>query len=84
MFGAFFPVMIQHANDERTYVMKGINWALRQIGKRNKDLYQEALETAQTILALDTKSARWIAKDAIRELQSPKVYFKNYPRSEYG
>ena len=84
VFRAFFPVMIRQANDERTYVMKGINWALRQIGKRNVDLYGEALETAQTILALNTKPARWIAKDAIRQLQSPKVHFKNYPRSEYG
>jgi 3-methyladenine DNA glycosylase AlkD len=39
VFRDFFPVLVKHANDERTYVMKGINWALRQIGKRNKDLY---------------------------------------------
>ena len=84
VFQKFFPVMIRHANDERTYVMKGINWALRQVGKRNVDLYQEALETAQTILALNTKPARWIAKDAIRQLQNPKVSMKHYPRSEYG
>lgn len=84
VYRAFFPVMIRHANDERTYVMKGINWALRQIGKRNKDLYQEAMETANTILALNTKPARWIAKDALRQLQSPKVHFKNYPRDVYG
>ena len=84
VFRAFFPVMIRHANDERTYVMKGINWALRQIGKRNTDLYQEALDVAQTILALNTKPARWIAKDAIRQLQSPRVSMKNYPRGLYG
>ncbi len=84
VFQKFFPVMIRHANDERTYVMKGINWALRQVGKRNADLYQEALETAQTILALNTKPARWIAKDAIRQLKSPKVSMKHYPRNECG
>jgi 3-methyladenine DNA glycosylase AlkD len=84
VYREFFPVMIRHANDERTYVMKGINWALRQIGKRNKDLYQAALETANTILALNTKPARWIAKDALRQLQSPKVSMKNYPRGEYS
>jgi len=83
VFQKFFPVMIRHANDERPYVMKGINWALRQVGKRNNDLYHEALETAQMILALNTKSARWIAKDAMRQLQSLKVSMKNYPRSEY-
>src|SRR5262249_48323972 len=49
----FFPVMLRHANDERTYVMKGVNWALRQVGKRNKDLHQEAIEVANQILALD-------------------------------
>jgi 3-methyladenine DNA glycosylase AlkD len=84
VFRSFFPVMIKHATDERTYVMKGINWALRQVGKRNSDLYREALETANTIFVLNTKPARWIAKDAIRQLQRPKVSMKNYPRSEYG
>ncbi|MCA0457411.1 MAG: DNA alkylation repair protein [Chloroflexi bacterium] len=84
VYQKFFPVMVAHANDERTYVMKGINWALRQVGKRNADLYREALEVAQTILALDTKTARWIAKDAIRQLQSPTVSIKNYPRAIYG
>lgn len=80
----FFPIMIQHANDERTYVMKGINWALRQVGKRNPDLYQEAIEVAHQIHALGSKPARWIAKDALRQLHSPKVFFKNYPRDIYG
>lgn len=84
VYQRFFPVMVAHANDERTYVMKGINWALRQIGKRNPDLYREALDVAQTILARDTKPARWIAKDAIRQLQSTKVSMKNYPRAIYG
>lgn len=83
VFQSFFPVMIRHANDPRTYVMKGINWALRQVGKRNPDLYQEAITVAHTILALNTKPARWIARDALRQLQSPKVHFKNYPREVY-
>jgi len=80
----FFPVIVKHANDERKYVMKGINWALRQTGKRNKDLYQEALAVAHEIKALNTRPARWIANDALRQLQGPKVSFKNYPRSIYG
>lgn len=80
----FFPVMHEHANDDRTYVMKGINWALRQVGKRNPDLHREAIATAHEILALGSKPARWIAKDALRQLQSPKVYFKNYPRAIYS
>src|ERR1041385_8748470 len=60
----FFPVMVKHANDERKYVMKGINWALRQVGKRNQDLHSEAIAVANEIVALDTKPPRWIAKDA--------------------
>lgn len=76
----FFPVMIRHANDERRYVMKAINWALRQVGKRNKDLHREAIEVAHQILLLDTKPSRWIAMDALRQLQSKKVSMKNYPR----
>jgi len=80
----FFPIMIQHANDERKYVMKGINWALRQVGKRNQDLYNEAIEVAHEILAIESKPAQWIAKDALRQLQGSKVFFKNYPRKIYG
>jgi 3-methyladenine DNA glycosylase AlkD len=76
----FFPVMLKHANDERKYVMKGINWALRQVGKRNHHLHKEALEVAHEILALNTKPARWIATDALRQLQGSKVHFKNYPK----
>jgi 3-methyladenine DNA glycosylase AlkD len=81
---SFFPPMLKHATDERKYVMKGINWALRQVGKRNQDLHKESLAIADQILALGTKPARWIARDAIRQLQSSKVYFKNYPKAIYG
>jgi 3-methyladenine DNA glycosylase AlkD len=76
----FFPVMMRHANDERKYVMKAINWALRQAGKRNQDLHKEAIEVAYQILLLGTKPSRWIALDALRQLQSEKVSMKNYPR----
>lgn len=80
----FFPVMKRHASDERKYVMKGINWALRQVGKRNRDLHAEALAIAEEIRALGSKPARWIASDAIRQLNSPRIHFKNYPKAEYG
>lgn len=80
----FFSVMLKHANDDRKYVMKGINWALRQVGKRNRDLYHEAIEVAHQIAAFKTKPARWIAKDALRQLQKPNVFFKNYPVGVYG
>jgi 3-methyladenine DNA glycosylase AlkD len=75
----FFSIMIQHASDERTYVMKGINWALRQVGKRNRELHKEAIDVAYEIMGIGTKPAHWIAKDALRQLKKPNVYFKNYP-----
>jgi 3-methyladenine DNA glycosylase AlkD len=77
----FFPIMIKHANDDRKYVMKGINWALRQVGKRNRDLHTEAIAVANEILALGSKPAQWIARDALRQLNSAKIYFKNYPKN---
>jgi 3-methyladenine DNA glycosylase AlkD len=80
----FFPIMIQHASDERKYVMKGINWALRQVGKRNQDLHKEAIEVAKEIATIGSRPARWIASDVLRQLQSPKVHFKNYPRKIYA
>lgn len=80
----FFPILLKHATDPRKYVSKGINWALRQIGKRNRDLYAESIEIAQQLLALDSKSTRWIATDALRQLRRPKIAFKNYPRQLYG
>jgi 3-methyladenine DNA glycosylase AlkD len=76
----FFPVMLCHANDERTYVMKGINWALRQVGKRNRVLHKEAIRVANEIGEMESKAARWIARDALRQLGREKVHFKNYPK----
>ena len=68
----FFPIIIREATDERNFVRKAVNWALRQIGKRNSNLKKEAIKTAEIILKKypDSKSAQWIAKDAIRELNS--------------
>jgi 3-methyladenine DNA glycosylase AlkD len=54
-------------------VKKAVNWALRNIGKRNKQLNRRALEVAEEIKALNSKSARWIAADAMRELGSEAV-----------
>jgi 3-methyladenine DNA glycosylase AlkD len=58
------------AADDRNFVAKAVNWALRQIGKRNYGLRAEAIATAERILALDSRSARWIARDALRELRA--------------
>ena len=72
-FEPFWPVMIREATDERNYVKKAINWALRQIGKRSLPLNSRAIETAHEIHQLDSQAARWIASDALRELTSEAV-----------
>jgi 3-methyladenine DNA glycosylase AlkD len=59
--------------DERNMVKKGVNWALRQIGKRNAPLNRAALVACCEIYGLESRAARWIASDARRELQSPAV-----------
>lgn len=60
-------------NDERNYVKKAVNWALRQTGKRNPALHRRALATAEALRASGTRAARWIAADALRELRSDAV-----------
>lgn len=67
------PVIKSGATDERNFVKKAVNWALRTIGKRNLSLNKAALETAREIQQLDSKAARWVAADAIRELESEAV-----------
>jgi len=69
----FLPIIIREANDERNMVKKAVNWALRQIGKRNIILNKEAVKIAKEILNLESKSAKWIATDAIKELTSEAV-----------
>jgi len=65
----FFPIIKRESTDERNFVKKAVNWALRQIGKRNKNLRKEAIKTADEILKINSKSAKWIAGDALRELK---------------
>lgn len=65
---AFLPIIKREATDGRNYAKKAVNWALRQIGKRNLCLNNKAIETAEEIRKIDSKSARWIAADAIKEL----------------
>ena len=72
-FQAFFPHIQRGAADERNYVKKAVNWALRQIGKRNLALNRMAIAQAETIQGLDSHSARWVANDALRELCSEAV-----------
>jgi 3-methyladenine DNA glycosylase AlkD len=72
-FEAFFPYLIAHATDERNFVKKAVNWALRQIGKRNRRLNRLAVRVAGQIRNIGCRPARWIASDALRELTSDQV-----------
>ncbi len=72
-FLRFMPLIHEAARDERNFVKKAVNWALRQIGKRNRRLNRAAIRTAREIRKLDSRSARWIAVDALRELESRRV-----------
>nr|WP_316642174.1 DNA alkylation repair protein [uncultured Roseateles sp.] len=64
-----FPLIKQAADDERNFVKKSVNWALRQIGKRNATLLPQAIGLAERLKEQPSKSARWIAADALRELK---------------
>lgn len=69
----FMPIIKRESTDDRNFVKKAVNWALRQIGKRNLNLNKMAIKTAREIQQIDSKSARWIASDAIRELTGEAV-----------
>jgi 3-methyladenine DNA glycosylase AlkD len=70
---AWLPLIERHAADPRNFVRKAVNWALRQIGKRNATCYAPALALAERLAASDDKTKRWIGKDAVRELSDPKM-----------
>lgn len=72
-FVEFLKVIEREAHDERNFVKKAINWALRNIGKRNIRLNREAIRTAERIRRQDSRAARWIATDALRELKGDAV-----------
>ncbi len=69
----FIPFLVrieEESDDERNFVRKAVNWALRQIGKRNERLHKTAMQSAHRVLRRETKAARWIATDALREFKS--------------
>ncbi|MCD4740730.1 DNA alkylation repair protein [archaeon] len=72
-FTQFFPIIARESTDQRNFVKKAVNWALRGIGKRNHTLNKKAIKQAEHIKTIDNKTARWIANDAIRELTSEKI-----------
>lgn len=72
-FERFLPVIARHSTDERNFVKKAVNWALRQIGKRNPRLNRKAIARAREIQRMPSRAARWIAADALRELTGESV-----------
>ncbi len=72
-FMKFFPLIKRYADDERNFVKKAVNWAMRQIGKRNGHLRTLALQCASDIQRMDSKTAQWVAKDALKELQAKEI-----------
>jgi 3-methyladenine DNA glycosylase AlkD len=72
-FEPFFPLILREAADGRNFVKKAVNWALRGLGKRNRVLNARAIQTAQDIALMDSKTARWVAAGAVRELTSESI-----------
>jgi len=83
VFEQFFQPIVREAGDDRLYVKKAVNWTLRNIGKRNIDLQRRAIEIANYLLTIDSSSAKWIAKNALSELEKPKPSILDYPRHLY-
>lgn len=83
VFEGFFLPIERESSDDRLYVKKSVNWALRNVGKRNVDLQRAAIELANRILVSDSKSAKWIAKNALNELKKANVNILSYPRHIY-
>lgn len=78
-FDEYFEIIKEGSKDNRNFVKKSVNWALRQIGKSNLENNGKALKLAYEILEIDNKASKWVARSAIRELESEKVQnkFKN-------
>jgi 3-methyladenine DNA glycosylase AlkD len=72
-FLAYLPAIEREATDPRNFVRKAVNWALRQIGKRNLALHRAAVAAARRIARTDDRTARWVASDALRELTNPRT-----------
>jgi len=68
-FRGALGLIAKAATDDRNFVKKAVNWALRQIGKRNRELREAAIQVAESLIATDSRPARWIGRDALRELR---------------
>jgi len=83
LFEQFLTIIYKNATDDRLYVKKAVNWSLRNIGKRNKDLKESAINCANEILKLNNKTGNWIANDVLKELKKENVRCSDYPRHIY-
>ena len=75
-FDEYFEIIKEGSKDNRNFVKKSVNWALRQIGKSGLENNRKALDLAYEILEMNNKSSKWVARGAIRELESEKVQSK--------
>lgn len=75
-FEIYFDVIKEASKDNRNFVKKSVNWAIRQIGKIDLENNRKALNLAYEILEIDNKASKWVARGAIRELESEKVRSK--------
>ena len=83
LFKAFFTAIEREAEDPRIYVKKAVNWALRNIGKRNVDLQRQAIVVAEGLAQRSDKTAQWVGNNALRELNKAGANVLDYPRSIY-
>lgn len=83
VFKRFLPLIEREAIDDRLYVKKAINWALRNIGKRNTDLNIEAINVSKKLSGSERKSVKWIGSNALIELKKNNINILNYPRTIY-
>lgn len=72
-FLGYLPIIDREAADERNYVKRAVSWALRQIGKREPRLHRAALATARNLAERPERGARWVGRDALRELDGDAV-----------
>ncbi len=72
-FLALLPLIEKGARDERNFVKKGVSWALRGIGRRSLMLNAAATAVAKRLALSEEVAPRWVGKDTLRELTSPKV-----------
>jgi len=77
-FIKFLPIIKNGSTDERNYVKKAVSWALRNIGKKNKNLNKEVIKFAQEMERVDSKPAKWIARDTLKDIQRETVLKKCY------